>query len=209
MMLTYKKSSTLIATLVLMTGVANAQLLPGTGLGNVKIQTTERTSAHQGITSPAGILVCDFASGDSRAAANFSEALVKRLRKAGQAASRGGACESAPADTLVVQGYFERIEKGNKLMRAGIGFGAGASKVQVHVDLALAGSTISKFEAVSTSSRKPGAALSMGLGAAPAVAAAVAVAGDQKQNVTGDVNRLAKQLSKQILEVMKGQGWIR
>ncbi len=202
---THTRIFTSLATLVLATGVASAQLplpkLPGPGPGKVKIETIGTSPAGR-IASPDRIMVYDFSAGDPRTASELSAALLKQLRKAGQFASPGAAGETAPANTLVVQGYFEQIQQGKKLIRTGVGFGAGASKVRVHVDLVVAGTVVSQFEGTSTSSKRPGAALSMGLGAAPAMAAALAVGADQKQDVKGDVNRLAKQLSKQIVKAM-------
>jgi Domain of unknown function (DUF4410) len=145
-------------------------------------------------------------------AAAFALALVKHLEKAGLPVSRAIAGEPPPKNTLAVQGYFQQIDEGDKLIRVGIGFGAGASSVRAHVESFLSQPSgniiISEFEAKAESGKKPGAALSMGAGAMPEVAATVAGAADKKGTANADAQCLAKELSKQITEAMASQGWI-
>ena len=215
--------------------------LPGTGPGKVRVETIQSYSGPR-LAKPAGIFVYDFAvtpedvelnrsilnririqataipPADERTrvsrnvAAAFSSVLMECLEKTGLPVSHGIIGQPPPDNTLAVQGDFEHIDEGDRLVRVGIGFGAGASSVKAHVELYLGqrphNVIILELETKAMSSKKPGAVLSMGVGAAAEVAGAVAGAGDQKQTVEGDARRLANELGKHLAGTLKSQGWV-
>ncbi len=104
------------------------------------------------------------------------------------------------------------IDEGNKAKRMAVGLGAGASTVKLDVQCFLkqpdSNLVVTKFEATSKSSLKPGAAETMGAGAAPEVAATVSGVTEMNQGAEGDSERLAKAVAKQIKKTMSAQGWI-
>lgn len=142
----------------------------------------------------------------------FSDTLVKELQKAGIPVSRASTGGEPPNGSLAVQGNVLLIDEGNKAKRMAVGLGAGASTVKLNVECFLKEPSknlvVTKFEATSKSSRKPGAAETMGAGAAPEVAATVGGVTEMNQNAEGDTERLAKAIAKQIKKSMMAQGWI-
>jgi hypothetical protein len=142
---------------------------------------------------------------------DFTNTLTKELEKSGIPVSRGISGDLPPDGSLAVQGEFLAIDEGNRARRMAIGLGAGASKVIAHVNCYLkhasANTTVTEFQAVSQSSRKPGAAETMGAGAAPEAAAAVGGVTEMKQGAEGDADRMAKAIAKQILKALAAQGW--
>jgi hypothetical protein len=143
---------------------------------------------------------------------DFSQSLIKDLEKKGLPVSRGVAGEPAPENSLAIQGDFLLIDEGNRARRMAIGLGAGSSKVEAHVECYLTqpdrNLIINEFQAISQSSRRPGAAETMGAGAAPAAAAAVSGAGQFKQGSAGDTDRMAKAIAKEITKTLIAQGWL-
>jgi hypothetical protein len=142
----------------------------------------------------------------------FSDTLVKELQKTGIPVSRGVTGDEPPEGALAVQGDVLLIDEGNKAKRMAVGLGAGASTVKLNIECFLKEPSknvvVSKFEATSKSSRKPGAAETMGAGAAPEVAATVGGVTEMNQNAEGDTERMAKAVAKQIKKSMMAQGWI-
>lgn len=142
----------------------------------------------------------------------FSNTLVEELEKTGIPVSRASAGGEPPDGTFAIQGDVLTIDEGNRARRMAVGLGAGASTVQVDVECFLKepvqNVTVIKFEAVSKSSRKPGAAETMGAGAAPEFAGAVGGVTEVNQSAEGDAERMAKAVAKQIKKAMSAQGWI-
>lgn len=143
---------------------------------------------------------------------DLSDKLINELQKTGIPVTKGVAGEDPPADSLAVQGNFLVIDEGNKAKRMAVGLGAGASTVKVDIQCSLKqpaeNVVLTKFEATSTSSKKPGAAETMGAGAAPEVAATVGGVTEYNQGAEGDADRMAKAIAKQIRKTMAAQGWI-
>jgi hypothetical protein len=142
---------------------------------------------------------------------NFSKSLMKDLEKTGLPVSRGIDGEAPPENSLLVHGEFLRIDEGNRTRRMAVGLGAGASDVQANVTCSLkqAGKDVvlTRFQAISKSSRKPGAAETAAVGAAPDVAVAASGATEMKQNAEGDASRMAKAVAKQIEKQIAAQTW--
>ena len=142
----------------------------------------------------------------------FSASLIKDLQKAGLPVSKGVVGEPPPDNSLAVQGDFLLIDEGNRARRMAIGLGSGASKVVANVQCYLKqpaqNVSVTRFQASSRSSLRPGAAETMGAGAAPDVAAAASGATEMKQGAEGDATRMAKAISKEIKKTMAAQGWM-
>jgi hypothetical protein len=65
----------------------------------------------------------------------MSETLVSNLQKAGFTASRLLPTDPRPTQGLLVTGSFTKLDEGNQMRRALLGFGAGNSKMEVHVSM--------------------------------------------------------------------------
>ncbi len=95
----------------------------------------------------------------------MSSSLVKELVDLGLDARRLGPGERNPSQGLLVRGVFARVDEGNRLKRAVVGFGAGETELQVLVsvsDLAQ-GSPVPLYElnAGAESGKMPGAVITM------------------------------------------------
>jgi hypothetical protein len=127
---------------------------------------------------------------------DMSEALVKRLTRAGFTACRLTRTNDLPTDGWLVRGLFTEVNQGNQMQRSMIGFGLGKTDLQVVVDIAdLAQGAPTPFYEVKTaanSGKLPGAAPVAALNPA-AGAARFVLAG-------GDLNRNVKQTAAQIVE---------
>jgi hypothetical protein len=147
--------------------------------------------------------------------AAFSMTLVGALLKAQVSAERPASLyESVPAHTVVVRGEFVAVDEGNRSKRVIIGFGRGASSVQTRVVVLLTTETVpillAEFYLKSESGKKPGAAVGLGVGSAPTVVVGAATGdiGDRKASVEADAARMARQVAKEIMNVMIARGWI-
>ncbi len=150
-----------------------------------------------------------------RVQAAFSMALVSTLLKAQVSAERPSSFYApVPAHTLVVRGEFVAVDEGDRSRRVMIGFGRGASSVQTRVILLLTTETqpilLKEFYLKSESGKKPGAAVGLGVGSAATVAVGAATGdiGDRKASVEADAARMARQVAKEIVNVMIAQKWI-
>lgn len=213
--------------------------MPGTG--RVQIKNISNYSGTASLARPTSIVVYNFAATDEevklnksalnrvrmrvsgkqddektklahKVADDFSESLMKDLKKTGLPVTKGVKGELPPDNSLAVQGDFQLIDEGNRARRMAIGLGAGASKVEAHVECYLKqpaeNTMLTEFIAASESSRKPGAAETMGAGAAPEVAAAAGGVTEMKQGAEGDADRMAKAIAKEIRKALKIRGWI-
>jgi Domain of unknown function (DUF4410) len=213
--------------------------VPGTG--RVQIKPVQMYSGNPQLSKPTAIVVYDFATTPEEVKLNsaplsrvrahvsgtqddqksklahqilddFSQSLIKDLGKTGLPVSRAVAGQTAPDNSVTVQGDFLLIDEGNRARRMAIGLGAGASKVEAHVECYFKQSDknvmVTEFRAIAQSSKKPGAAETMGAGAAPEAAAAVSGATELNQGAEGDASRMAKAIAKEITKTLAAQGWV-
>jgi hypothetical protein len=148
--------------------------------------------------------------------AAFSKTLVDALLKAQVSAGRPSSLYApVPARALVVRGEFITVDEGDRSKRVLIGFGRGASSVKTHVLVFLTAGKqppilLEEFYLKSESGKKPGAAVGLGVGSAATVAvdAAAGDVGDKKASVEADAARMAKQVAREIVNLMVVRGWI-
>jgi hypothetical protein len=145
----------------------------------------------------------------------FSETLVSTLLKAQVPTEHHADLYApAPAHSLIVRGEFVAVDEGDRSKRVIIGFGRGASSVQTRVAVLLTTNTqpilLREFYLKSESGKKPGAAVGLGVGSAATVAvgAATGDVGDKKASVAADAARMARQVAKEIANIMAARGWI-
>ena len=185
--------------------------------------TASEVTANQGILQS----IRDAADGtsvgarDAAIAAEVSERvaddLVARIGALGLPARRAGTQEPVPADAVVVAGYFQDINEGNRTQRLVIGLGAGQATLDMQVILLRAGSTLLAFETHSDSGEMPGAAITMGAGAAAQggatvgmAAANVAATGIKGYRSSTDAmaGRSAEKAARTLAQYFAGAGWI-
>jgi Domain of unknown function (DUF4410) len=146
--------------------------------------------------------------------ASFGDAVVEELAKTSFSTQRKAEVGAdLPTNTLVIQGQFTTIDEGNRSKRIMIGFGRGASDVQAEVVVLLTTKgqpiVLSQFVVNSASGMKPGAAAGMGVnGAAAATSVAAGSAGQSGATVEGDASRMAREVARQVEQVMADQKWI-
>lgn len=149
--------------------------------------------------------------------ASFGDTVVEELAKTSFSTERKAEVSAdLPTNTLVIQGQFTTIDEGNRSKRIMIGFGRGASDVQAEVVVLLTTKgqpiVLSQFIVNSASGKKPGAAAGMGAmgvnGAAAATSVAAGSAGQGSATVEGDASRMAREVARQIEQVMVDQKWI-
>lgn len=168
--------------------------------------------------------VAEGTSQDARAAAIAAEVservaddLVARIAACGLPARRALAQEPTPLDAVVVAGYFQDINEGNRTQRLVIGLGAGQATLDMQVTLLRAGTTLLAFETHSDSGEMPGAAITMGAGAAAQggatvgmAAANVAVTGVKGYRSRTDAmaGRSAEKAARTLAQYFAAAGWI-
>jgi hypothetical protein len=149
--------------------------------------------------------------------ASFGDALLDELKKTSLSTERrADTGADLPTNALVIQGQFTTIDEGNRSKRIMIGFGRGASDVQAEVVVLLTTRgqpiVLSQFVVNSASGEKPGAAAGMGAmgvnGAAAATSVAAGSAGQTSATVEGDASRMAREVARQVEQVMVDQKWI-
>ena len=148
---------------------------------------------------------------------SFGNTLVDELKKTSLATERmAEASADLPTNTLVIRGQFTTIDEGNRSKRIMIGFGRGASDVQAEVVVLLTTKgqpiVLSQFVVNSASGYKPGAAAGMGAAGVSAATTGASVAagsaGQTSATVEGDASRMAREVARQIEQVMVDQKWI-
>jgi len=148
----------------------------------------------------------------------FSDVLVEKINGYGLYARRASAYEQVPPSAVMVTGYFQDIDAGNRLRRLVIGFGAGQSQIDAQVQLLAQGSrTLLAFETHADSGEMPGAAVTMGAGAAAqgGVTAGMAVANAGLSGVKGYrsamdpmASRAAGKAAVTLGNFFVSQGWL-
>ncbi len=146
---------------------------------------------------------------------SFTNTLQQELKKLPFPVEKwDGADSLLPSNSLLIQGEFTSVNQGNRSQRIMIGFGRGASDVQAQVVVSLKTESqtivLSQFTADTSSGKKPGAAVTMGAGSAASAAAGAATQtmGDKKATVSADASRMAKNVAKQVVDLMSSQKWI-
>jgi hypothetical protein len=138
--------------------------------------------------------------------------LQKRLKSSGIVVEKATPETHVAANSLSVRGEVTKLDQGQHIKRAVVGFGRGASDVKTDCQISLETSSetvlVSELTTDAQSSKKPGAAATMGAGAAPEVAAAATGATAHTSTAQGDSSRTGSALAKHIAEIMKSQGWI-
>lgn len=131
----------------------------------------------------------------------MSSSLVEDLRNVGLAAYRLGAADKLPAEGWLVRGSFVRIDEGDRLYRAIIGFGSGETELELVTSLSDLdqGNLQQPFCELSTSARsnrQPGAMITFD----PYVAAArfVVCGLDLDKNVIESAAKIATAITKTI-----------
>jgi hypothetical protein len=150
----------------------------------------------------------------------IGETVIARLREAGLPASVGNA-DLALADepTLSIGGRVRRVDEGNRMQRAVLGFGAGKSRVAADVQVAYHSTSgkqeVLSFAAEAASGNRPGAALTAPMGVARAGVASLAssaassvVSDKLSAEVTAHARNLGNEIAKRIIDWSAQQGWV-
>jgi Domain of unknown function (DUF4410) len=157
---------------------------------------------------------------ERKVAAAIAKTLVREIRTLGLAVLQSNEVAATGTNKLVVAGQILTINEGNRTRRTLIGLGAGRSTVAARADVYYAAggaepSLVESFKADAESGRKPGAAETMGVGAAAgtvaesaAVTVGTNVAPALSGDVSGDGERMAKAIAKQMAKFFVAQGWI-
>lgn len=149
------------------------------------------------------------------------EDLVAGIRNLGLPAQRVARGTALPPDAVAVSGLFVKVDEGDKLQRAALGFGVGQSRVDATVEV-YAPSTngptkLLEFRTHSDSGAAPGALVTGGVGAAAqggmtvGIAAAnmgVGAAKGHQSQVEQMTARSADQAVAYLSQYFAKQGWI-
>jgi hypothetical protein len=146
--------------------------------------------------------------------------LVADLRKYGLPAEHATTAEP-PGTSVLVAGQIVAIDQGNRTRRVLIGLGAGKSTISADMQLYYQSPGqqprfMTAYQGKADSGRMPGAAETMGVGAAAgslgrtAAVSGAMHAGSESRGASdsGEANRLADGLAKQIGEFAVSMGWI-
>jgi Domain of unknown function (DUF4410) len=142
---------------------------------------------------------------DSRAVArelvsSMSVSLVEELTDAGLNARRLAATNPLPTTGWLVRGVFARVNQGNQLRRAVVGFGSGKTDVQVIVDIDdLSLGTPTRFYELHTkadSGKAPGAGPTIVLGPAGVAARFIIAGKDLERNVRQTASKIAEEVAQ-------------
>lgn len=145
-------------------------------------------------------------------AGQVAQDLVSRISAMGLPAQRIARDQLPPEGAVAVGGQFVDLDEGNRLKRMAIGFHQGQSSVSAAVQLyrvtgARSAGRLLDFTATGTSPPLPGAAVTMGAGAAVQVAAATAGAKEFRDTLSGDADRLAAAVARNLQTFFAKQGW--
>jgi hypothetical protein len=132
----------------------------------------------------------------------MSSSLVQSLKKAGLNAIRLSPGELLPRDGWVVRGIYTRVQEGNRIERALIGFGKGQTDVQVIAKVDdLSQGELKPFYEIETdasSGSKPGAAPTLVLSPYGAAARFVMAGADLEKNVKQTASQIAEQVAHRV-----------
>jgi hypothetical protein len=135
----------------------------------------------------------------------MSDEIVADITKKGIAAKRLPANAPLPAQGWLVRGTFTKIDEGNRMTRAVIGFGAGKTDLQVtttteNLSAETPPASLYKAQTVATSNKLPGAAVTLNPIAA---AAKFVVAGHDLDRST---KATAEKIAEQVVARTKAEG---
>ena len=137
----------------------------------------------------------------------MSSAIVEDLAEKGITAIRLAANAPLPRQGWLVRGIFTKVDEGNRVRRAVIGFGAGQTDLQVAVatvDLSagMAASPIYRAQIDATSNKRPGAIILPN----PYVAAAkfVLAGRDLDRSTRATAQRIADDIAVRLIPVPRG-----
>jgi hypothetical protein len=134
----------------------------------------------------------------------MSTSLVEDLTKAGLKARRLSAGEAPPAEGWLVRGVFTRVDEGNRVRRAVIGFGEGQTELQLVVAVnELAQGVPKPLYELSTSAdsgKQPGAVITLN----PYVAAAKFVL--SSRDLETNLRQTASVIAADITQRVQNQG---
>jgi len=135
----------------------------------------------------------------------MSTSLVKDIEKAGYRALRFDPVSPTPTNGWLIRGMYTKVEEGNQLRRALIGFGTGKTDVQVVTvinDLSQGPpEPILKIDTTATSGDLPGAGPTLVLGPYGATARFLLAGTDLETNVRRTATKIKDALVKELSQV--------
>ncbi len=143
--------------------------------------------------------------------------LASQLREMGFSPVRAKAGQAPKQGEVMITGQFTRIDEGNAVRRALVGFGAGQSSVDALVRVVTANQyELLSLKAHADSGKTPGAAVTAGVGAAAGAGAAATTAtsvvrGGAKvyqSAISTQSTEIAEKIGEEFSKLAKSQGWI-
>ncbi len=192
------------------------------GCASVSVKESAFSPANQKITTPARIFVRPFViapdalrvdrEGDElrqfeqELSDQFADRLVERLSKYIAPTQKVPATAAIRTENAwLVEGQFDRINQGSRLLRSVIGFGAGGTKTEttsfVYNINGSKKQLIAKIQTTGGSNAEPGAIFSGPFGAAPRLIVTATTAG-----LTADARRTARMITATLSEYLARAG---